>query len=227
MLPNVHKYIRKSCTGFGREKRSIKMKKKIPIVAVFALSMFAACALAGCGASLDREVSVQSMAFKAPNSWIESSSDGNGESRGMVSFVEDNADLDEDETGNSLVVSYEKLAEKPEAASAPAVEESGAEQEAGAADPVVRTAAEAIAAKQADLEKKHGISAWSIDKEKSQVIDGAQVTIYEYSFVKDIEGVKRTYEFKTAYVVAPDTIYEINVVGDKVDINSVVDSIEL
>ena len=100
-------------------------------------------------------------------------------------------------------------------------------EKAESTQPVVRTAAEAIAAKQADLEKKYGITAWSIDKEKSKVIDGAQVTVYEYSFVKDIEGQKRKYESKTAYIVTTDTIYEIAVVGDKADINGVVDSIEL
>ena len=71
------------------------------------------------------------------------------------------------------------------------------------------------------------ITEWSFDKEKSKVIDGAQVTVYEYSFVKDIEGQKRKYESKTAYIVTTDTIYEIAVVGDKADINGVVDSIEL
>ena len=212
------------------------------LVAAFALTAFAACALTGCGASLDREVTVQDMTFKVPKTWLESPS-GNGTS-GTVVFTEDNEDLDEDETGNSLTISYKKLAATPAAAVVEEAVEEDAEaagqegavigeegakpaEKAESTQPVVRTAAEAIAAKQADLEKKYGITAWSIDKEKSKVIDGAQVTVYEYSFVKDIEGQKRKYESKTAYIVTTDTIYEIAVVGDKADINGVVDSIEL
>ena len=220
----------------------MNMKRIGTLAAAFALTAFAACTLAGCGASLDREVTVQDITFKVPKTWLESPG-GNGSS-GAVVFTEDNEDLDEDETGNSLTISYEKLVGAPTAA----VVEEAVEEQAGAAEqegevieeegakpaekaesakPVARTAAEAIAAKQADLEKKYGITAWSIDKEKSKVIDGARVTVYEYSFVKDIEGQKRKYESKTAYVVTTDTLYEIAVVGDKADINGVVDSIEL
>lgn len=215
----------------------MNMKRIGTLAAAFALTAFAACTLAGCGASLDREVTVQDITFKVPKTWLESPG-GNGSS-GAVVFTEDNEDLDEDETGNSLTISYEKLG-APTAAvveeqvgaaeqEGEVIEEEGAKpaEKAESAKPVARTAAEAIAAKQADLEKKYGISAWSIDKEKSKVIDGAQVTVYEYSFVKDIEGQKRKYESKTAYVVTTDTLYEIAVVGDKADINGVVDSIEL
>ena len=70
--------------------------------------------LTGCGASLDREVTVQDMTFKVPKTWLESPS-GNGTS-GTVVFTEDNEDLDEDETGNSLTISYKKLAATPAAA---------------------------------------------------------------------------------------------------------------
>lgn len=220
----------------------MNMKRIGALAAAFALTAFAACTLAGCGASLDREVTVQDITFKVPKTWLESPG-GNGSS-GAVVFTEDNEGLDEDETGNSLTISYEKLAGAPTAAvfeeaveeqagtaeqEGEVIEEEGAmpAEKAESAKPVARTAAEAIAAKQADLEKKYGITAWSIDKEKSKVIDGAQVTVYEYSFVKDIEGQKRKYESKTAYVVTTDTLYEIAVVGDKADINGVVDSIEL
>lgn len=220
----------------------MNMKRIGTLVAAFALTAFAACTLAGCGASLDREVTVQDITFKVPKTWLESPV-GNGSS-GAVVFTEDNEDLDEDETGNSLTISYKRLAGAPTAAvveeaveeqagtteqEGEVIEEEGAKpaEKAESAKPVARTAAEAIAAKQADLEKKYGITAWSIDKEKSKVIDGAQVTVYEYSFVKDIEGQKRKYESKTAYVVTTDTLYEIAVVGDKADINGVVDSIEL
>ena len=219
----------------------MNMKRIGSLVAAFALTAFAACTLAGCGASLDREVTVQDITFKVPKTWLESPG-GNGSS-GAVVLTEDNEDLDDDETGNSLTNSYETVGAPTAAVVEEAVEEQAgtAEQEgevieeegakpaekAESAKPVARTAAEAIAAKQADLEKKYGITAWSIDKEKSKVIDGAQVTVYEYSFVKDIEGQKRKYESKTAYVVTTDTLYEIAVVGDKADINGVVDSIEL
>lgn len=218
------------------------MKRIGTLVAAFALTAFAVCALAGCGASLDREVTVQDMTFKVPKTWLESP--GGNDTTGRVVFTEDNEDLDEDETGNSLTISYKKLAATPTAAvveeavvedaetaeqEGEVIEEEGAKpaEKAESAKPIARTAAEAIAAKQADLEKRYGITAWSIDKEKSKVIDGAQVTVYEYSFVKDIEGQKRKYESKAAYVVTTDTIYEIAVLGDKADINGVVDSIEL
>ena len=164
----------------------MNMKRIGTLAAAFALTAFAACTLAGCGASLDREVTVQDITFKVPKTWLESPG-GNGSS-GAVVFTEDNEDLDEDETGNSLTISYEKLG-APTAAvveeqvgaaeqEGEVIEEEGAKpaEKAESAKPVARTAAEAIAAKQADLEKKYGISAWSIDKEKSKVIDGARCT---------------------------------------------------
>lgn len=89
----------------------MNMKRIGTLVAAFALTAFAACALTGCGASLDREVTVQDMTFKVPKTWLESPS-GNGTS-GTVVFTEDNEDLDEDETGNSLTISYKKLAATP------------------------------------------------------------------------------------------------------------------
>ena len=85
----------------------MNMKRIGTLAAAFALTAFAACALAGCGASLDREVTVQDITFKVPKTWLESPG-GNGSS-GAVVFTEDNEDLDEDETGNSLTISYEKL----------------------------------------------------------------------------------------------------------------------
>lgn len=50
------------------------------------------------------------------------------------------------------------------------------------------------------LEKNQDITAWSIDDEETRVIDGAQVTLYQYSFVKEIDNVKRAYEYRSVYV---------------------------
>ncbi len=49
------------------------MKKKASLIALCALSLTAAFALAGCGASLDREIAVQGMTMKVPSNWVESS----------------------------------------------------------------------------------------------------------------------------------------------------------
>lgn len=59
-----------------------------------------------------------------------------------------------------------------------------------------------------------------------QVIDGAKVTTYEYSFEKVIDHVTQKYEFKTAYVYTPIMHFEIQVYGDAASINDVVKSIE-
>lgn len=68
---------------------------------------------------------------------------------------------------------------------------------------------------------------WSIDDENDEIIDGAYVTTYEYSFDKEIDHVSKTYEYKTAYVFDEDMAYEISVYGDEAAISDVVGSIEL
>lgn len=173
--------------------------KRVPAIAAAALVAGALFALTGCGANLDREVTVHDMVFKVPENWLQSP-----EQDGTVSFTEENDDTDEDETANSITVSYRGF------------DETTPSQEA----------AEALTAKQQALQRDYGITAWSIDEEKSRVIDGAQTTTYEYSFVKEIAGEKRTYEFTCAYVVTNDGIYEIAVVGDAANIGAIVDSIE-
>lgn len=230
------------------------MRKKTPLAVAIAFAMSTFLVLSGCGASLDREVTLHDMTLKVPGNWLQSP-----EIDGVVSFVEENDDLDEDETANSIVIGYREFADesqgestKQDTAKAPTqmsdLVPEGADNAAAVKDttgpnrdlespqesietdsniPVfVRTASEAIAAKQQRLEQEYGITAWAIDKEKSQVIDGAQVTTYEYSFVKDIAGEKRTYEFQCAYVVTTEAIYEIALTGDGVDINGLVGSIE-
>ena len=205
------------------------------VLGALALSVMAAGALTGCGASLDREVMVQDMMIEVPSTWLESRGDENSETSGVVSFLDKDDSLDDDEEGNSIVISYEQ----PQA-SAATTEDAGEESSANAArtsasaeggvaaagqDAVPATAAEALAAKQAEITDEHGVSAWSIDDERAQVIDGAQVTVYEYSFVKEIEGVRHRYEYNVAYVHTLDTVYEISVIGTKVNIDSLVDTI--
>lgn len=178
------------------------MRKKALAAVTAAFAMAAAFALTGCGAALDREVVLHDMTMNVPGNWLESP-----EENGTVRFIDEDDDLDEGEAANSIVVTYRNLGS--EAASAPA-----------------DIAAKDMAAKQKALEQEYGIDTWSIDKEKAQVIDGAQVTTYEYSFVKDIAGEKRTYEFACAYVVTTEAVYEIGVIGNAVGIYGIVDSIE-
>ena len=184
----------------------MNMKRIGTLAAAFALTAFAACALAGCGASLDREVTVQDITFKVPKTWLESPG-GNGSS-GAVVFTEDNEDLDEDETGNSLTISYEKLG----APTAAVVEEQvgAAEQEGEVIEEEGAKPAEK--AESAKPRRPHGSrghrgqagrsgeEVWNYRVEHRQgEVQGdrrAQVTVYEYSFVKDIEGQKRKYESK-------------------------------
>lgn len=192
------------------------MKRIGLLLSVGALAVVTMGMLAGCGANLDREVTVQGMIIEVPGNWVEGLGDDNDELRGTYDFADEDEDLDEDETGNSITISYEKLTNK----NRPSV----AMEEAGT--PMQSEAAAALAQRRGALEREYGVSAWSIDEEKSRVIDGAQVTTYEYSFVKDIEGVRRTYEYDIVYVVTPDMMYEILIVGDKVNAGALVDTIE-
>ena len=89
-----------------------------------------------------------------------------------------------------------------------------------------KTAQEAIALKQLQAEKEFGAINWDIDKEKSSVIDGSQVTKYEYSFEKEIDHVTKKYEYKTIYVFNSSMCYEISVYGNAASVDDVVNSIE-
>lgn len=259
------------------------MKRLGRIAAIMAIGILSMGALAGCGANLDREVPVQGMVMEVPADWLETIGAGNNDSRGTISFAEEDENRDEDETGNVIEVSYyrisgqvsqEETIDKTEGADGTASshftsKSSDAGQDASLAtarasetqgeseipqtnqgdaleddsqetviddeslgktaniSPAPRTAAEAIAAKQSKLEKEHSVIAWSIDEEKTRVIDGAQVTSYEYSFVKEIAGERRKYEYKTIYVVTPAMMYEISIVGGAVSADALIDTIEL
>lgn len=235
----------------------IQMKKYGRLAAIVAIGALSLGAITGCGASLDREVSVQDMILEVPADWLEIIEPGSNDARGTLRFTEEDEDRDEDETGNVIEASYYRLSgEAAQSETAEGTETTKEPQEtpqasqtapsdAGEGDSgetviddesigktadiatVPRTAAEAIAAKQASLEKEQGVIAWSIDDEKTQVIDGAQVTSYEYSFVKEIEEERRKYEYKTVYVVTPAVMYEISVVGDAVSAEALIDTIEL
>lgn len=233
----------------------MQMKKCGRVVAIVAIGALSLGALAGCGASLDREVSVQDMILEVPADWLETVEPGSNDAHGTLRFAKEDEDRDEDETGNVIEVSYYRLS--GEAAQSETAEETEEAEEAEETPPQTaqpdaaegnsgetviedepigktvegpvtpRTAAEAIAAKQASLEKEQGVIAWSIDDEKTQVIDGAQVTTYEYSFVKEIEEERRKYEYRTVYVATPAMMYEISVVGDAVSAEALIDTIEL
>ena len=227
----------------------MQMKKCGRVAAIVAIGALSLGALAGCGASLDREVSVQDMILEVPADWLEIVEPGSNDARGTLRFAEEDEDRDEDETGNVIEVSYYRLsgevaqseaAEETEEAPPQTAQPDAVEGDSGetviedesigkTADvpAAPRTAAEAMVAKQARLEKEQGVIAWSIDDEKTQVIDGAQVTSYEYSFVKEIEEERRKYEYKTVYVATPAVMYEISVIGDAVSAEALIDTVEL
>ena len=232
------------------------MKKKASLIALCALSLTAAFALAGCGASLDREIAVQGMTMKVPSNWVESS-DAEASSldpsrleapsaasaiASAPKAVTTNAphpvantvarerrcpftlsvvplcceaylnslrllyrDVDEDNDDEYNAISVTHLPLTSCAA---------------------KTAQEAIALKQLQAEKEFGAINWDIDKEKSSVIDGSQVTKYEYSFEKEIDHVTKKYEYKTIYVFNSSMCYEISVYGNAASVDDVVNSIE-
>lgn len=159
-------------------------------------------ALSGCGASLDRDVDVQGMTLSVPSNWAQEIAEGNTDAQGTVTF--EKATDDEDDPYNAIVARYE-----------------------AAGDETPADADAAIALKQQELESEQGVVRWSIDDENDEIIDGAYVTTYEYSFDKEIDHVSKTYEYKTAYVFDGDMAYEISVYGDEAAIGDVVGSIEL
>ena len=207
------------------------MKKKASLIALCALSLTAAFALAGCGASLDREIAVQGMTMKVPPNWVESSDAEassldpsrleapsavevgqpasqtipdapSGVKTGGTVMYRD-VDEDNDDEYNAISVTHLPLTSC-----------------------AAKTAQEAIALKQLQAEKEFGAINWDIDKEKSSVIDGSQVTKYEYSFEKEIDHVTKKYEYKTIYVFNSSMCYEISVYGNAASVDDVVNSIE-
>ena len=178
------------------------MKKKFLTLAICALGTAMVFALAGCGANLDRDVTIQNMSLSVPSNWEEKPSDSNSDTSGNIWFEDVDEDNDED-VFNAIYVTYQKV---------------------DLSD--TSTAKQALDAKQAKLESDYGITNWDVDDSNEQVIDGAKVTTYEYSFEKVIDHVTQKYEFKTAYVYTPIMHFEIQVYGDAASINDVVKSIE-
>ena len=272
------------------------MKKKASLIALCALSLTAAFALAGCGASLDREIAVQDMTMKVPSNWVESSDVEASsldlsrlEAPSAASAIASapnaettNAPLPDAETaGVEAADASEGANVEAEAAGAAALAAADAESpEAGNGEAAAtavevgqpasqtipdapsgvktggtvmyrdvdednddeynaisvthlpltscaaKTAQEAIALKQLQAEKEFGAINWDIDKEESSVIDGSQVTKYEYSFEKEIDHVTKKYEYKTIYVFNSSMCYEISVYGNAASVDDVVNSIE-
>lgn len=179
------------------------MKKNTFVVALCAMGLAAALALAGCGASLDRDVDVAGMAVSVPSDWQEKVANGNDAVQGTVTYEKFVEDTD-DEAYTAIVVNY-----------------------AQPSDGAATSADEAMNLKRQQAEQEYGVVNWLIDDEDTQIIDGAQVTTYEYSFDKEIDHVSKKYEYKTVYVFSTNMTYEISVYGDDVAIADVVKSIEL
>ena len=179
------------------------MKKKTIALAVCVLGAAMALALTGCGASLDRDTTVQDMAISVPSTWAEEPNDANSETGGSVWYIDTDPDKDETEF-DAILVSYE------------AVEPSDAS-----------TAEEAMTEKQAQYEEDFAITNWDIEDSDEFVIDGAKVTTYEYSFEKTIDHVTQKYEYRIAYLYSPTTHYVIQVYGDAVSLDDIIRSVEL
>ncbi len=282
------------------------MKKKATLIALCALSLTMACVLAGCGASLDREITVEGMTLKVPSNWVETSDEettsvlalsrleapkagaaGNVTPEGAVAGT-GSVEIGAAATGTAMDDPAHDDPEKAEAegenttgdvspsdelAVTDGVDEVGADASrvisnspgdaasngSAAASGVtpggnvayrdvdednedehnaitvsylplakspVKSAQEAIALKQLQAEREFGVINWDIDKEKSSVIDGAQVTKFEYSFEKEIDHVTKKYEYKTVYVFNAGMCYEISVYGGAASLDDVVNSIE-
>lgn len=179
------------------------MKRRSLTLAACALAAAMALLLAGCGASLDRDVDVQGMTISVPSGWAEDPDDDNGEDRGSVWYT----DIDEDkEEGafDAIRISYQRVDVTDQS-----------------------TAADALEQRRAELEGDYGTINWEVDDSSEQVIDGAQVSMYEYGFDKEIDHVTNTYDYKIAYVYTPAMHYEIQVYGSAASIDDVVGSIEL
>lgn len=179
------------------------MIKKAFTVALCGMGLVAALSLTGCGASLDRDIAVADMTMSVPSGWAEQVAEGNTEAQGSVTYEKFVEDAD-DEAYTAIVVSYEQPG-----------------------DDTPANAQEAIALKQQSAEEDYGVTEWSVDDDETQIVDGAQVTTYEYSFEKEIDHVSQKYEYKTAYVFSTDMTYEITVYGGDVAIGDIVKSIEL
>lgn len=60
------------------------MKKKFLTLAICALGTAMVFALAGCGANLDRDVTIQNMSLSVPSNWEEKPSDSNSDTSGNI-----------------------------------------------------------------------------------------------------------------------------------------------
>lgn len=177
------------------------MKKKVLSMGLVATALAAMLGLAGCGASLDREVEIQGMALSVPSNWEESADGGNTSEAGRIVY-EKMAD-DSDDPYEAIVVSYERINDDSPA-----------------------DANEALVLIQQRVEEDYLATEWSIDEDDSEIVDGAKVTSFEYSFEKEIDHVSHLYEYRTAYAFTADMIYEISVYGDEVSLADAVGSIE-
>lgn len=175
------------------------MGKNVRVAALLALLLAIGGVLAGCGASLDREVVVQGMTLKVPSGWLEVTGEENDESVGTMRYV----DTDEDEN-NAVVIAYDLRPEN-----------------------MGETAEQDIMAKRAWAEGELGATEWEDEEVRSMVIDGAQASVYEYSFEKEIDNISRTYEYAVAYVYSETEHYQIRVIGSAASLDAVVDSVEL
>ncbi len=171
------------------------MRVVVPLVLCLAVGGV----LAGCGASLDREVQVQGMTLKVPSDWLEITGQENTDLLGDKRFE----DTGEDES-NAVVVTYDL---RPES--------------------MGETAQQDMLAKRAWAEGELGATEWEDEEVRTMVVDGAQVSVCEYSFEKEIDGVSRAYEYAIAYVYGENAHYQIRVIGTAASLDGIVDSIEL
>ena len=179
------------------------MKKRISAILAFIMVLGMSSMLTGCGTSLDRDVAVQGMNIKVPSEWAETAPDTNNEAEGVYYYEEKDDEQSEEETPNRIVIQYEMLSQAP-----------------------YKTAAEAMEANRIRFEEEYGVTYWSIDEEDHKIIDGAQVNLYKYSFIKEIDSIRQKYEGQIIYVYSADMCYTIAVYGDGADAAKLIDAIE-
>lgn len=178
------------------------MSKKVSVLAACVFGTALVFALTGCGANLDRDVTVQEMTMSVPSTWAEDPDEGNRDSSGVVWFADVDEDKDEGDF-DAISVSYVSQ----DADDAPSADEK-------------------LAKRQAELEDDQSVVNWDVEDFETRVIDGAQVSVYDYSFEKAIDHETQKYEYHLAYISTPTTQYEIQVYGDAVSLGDIVENIE-
>ena len=178
------------------------MKKKL--LALFSCAIIAAMAmcLAGCSASLDKDLTVLDLTVKVPSSWSETFDDTSSDAFGKSGtyYYENN-----DRT-SGIVVSYDEVNQYNNRTPK---EEMEISKETALSDPV------------------NGYDYYE-NAISQRVIDNGSITRYDYGYkYKDTDGNEYEANFHEAFIQKVDSHYRISVWGDDFSIDEVVDTVTL